>query len=156
MSKSTTSLSRNQSQMEELANSISHGLALVAIVVGTPFLVVSALITGSLGTLFGNLVFSITAMLLYHKLYDLPCINAGQNKRYFSGHRSFGDISTYCGHLYALHPWGAQRHMGLDAVWNCLEHRSGRHCAKSFSRYIPPPYLYRTLSIDGLANRFCH
>jgi hemolysin III len=58
-------LSRDQSRGEELANSISHGIALVAVLVGTPFLILSAVQQGATGVVVGASVFSATAIFLY-------------------------------------------------------------------------------------------
>lgn len=57
--------SREQSRGEELANSISHGIALVATLVGTPFLIMNAVRQGAAALVVGASVFSATAMLLY-------------------------------------------------------------------------------------------
>ena len=36
------SLARNQSHEEELANTVSHGIGLIAAIVGSPFLIIQA------------------------------------------------------------------------------------------------------------------
>jgi len=58
-------LKREQSRGEELANSISHGIALIAAFVGTPFLIVHAARHGDAGLIVGTSVFSATILLLY-------------------------------------------------------------------------------------------
>lgn len=57
--------SREQSRNEELANSISHALALVAMLVGTPFLIMNAVQQGDAGLIVGTSIFCATAIFLY-------------------------------------------------------------------------------------------
>ena len=56
---------RPQSPGEELANSVSHGVALVAAVLGAPVLVVSAVRKGDPAGVVGASVFAATMVLLY-------------------------------------------------------------------------------------------
>jgi len=56
---------RPQSLREEIANSVSHGVGLVAALVGTPFLLVAAVRHGAAGTIVGAGVFAATTLLLY-------------------------------------------------------------------------------------------
>ena len=56
---------RGQSQAEEIANSISHGLGLLAALVGTPFLIMHAARYGDAGFIVGASVFSATMIFLY-------------------------------------------------------------------------------------------
>jgi hemolysin III len=56
---------REQSYAEELANSISHGIGLVASLIGTAFLIVHAPRYGDARSIVGASVFSATAILLY-------------------------------------------------------------------------------------------
>lgn len=55
----------DQSIGEEIANSISHGLALIAVLVGTPFLLVHAVRQGDTGFVVGASIFAATMILLY-------------------------------------------------------------------------------------------
>lgn len=75
--------SREQSRGEEFANSISHGIALVAVLVGTPFLVVNAVQQGALGLIVGTCVFSATAILLYLSSTLYHALSPGRAKRHF-------------------------------------------------------------------------
>ncbi len=54
-----------QSVGEELANAISHGIGLVAALIGAPILLSAALQRGSTGFVIGSIVFTITILLLY-------------------------------------------------------------------------------------------
>jgi hemolysin III len=54
-----------QSASEELANSISHGIGLLAALVGTPILLLAALERGRGGFFIGTIVFTATMVLLY-------------------------------------------------------------------------------------------
>ncbi|MDW5443214.1 PAQR family membrane homeostasis protein TrhA [Polaromonas sp. SM01] len=56
---------RPQSLGEEIANSISHGLALLAALVATPFLVLAAAQRGDTASLVGVSIFAATMVLLY-------------------------------------------------------------------------------------------
>lgn len=56
---------REQSHAEEIANSISHGIGLVAALVGTPFLIMHAARHGDAGFIVGTSVFSATVIFLY-------------------------------------------------------------------------------------------
>lgn len=61
----STASNRGQSLGEEVANSISHGLGLVAAIVGTPFLIFSAIDYADVSFVVGVSVFSGTMILLY-------------------------------------------------------------------------------------------
>ena len=56
---------RDQSQGEEISNSISHGIGLVAALVGTPFLIIHAARQGNAVFVVGTGIFSATMILLY-------------------------------------------------------------------------------------------
>jgi hemolysin III len=56
---------RGQSLGEEVANSISHGVGLVAAIVGTPFLILSAIDYADVSFVVGVSIFSATMILLY-------------------------------------------------------------------------------------------
>lgn len=75
--------SREQSRGEELANSISHGIALVATLVGTPFLIMNAVRQGAAALVVGASVFSATAMLLYLSSTLYHALAPGKAKRVF-------------------------------------------------------------------------
>lgn len=55
----------DQSIGEEIANSLSHGLTLIAALVGTPFLILHAARQGDAGFVAGASVFAATMILLY-------------------------------------------------------------------------------------------
>ena len=54
-----------QSAGEELANSISHGIGLVAALIGAPILLLTALNHGNTLFLIGTIVFTVTILVLY-------------------------------------------------------------------------------------------
>ena len=54
-----------QSAGEELANAISHGIGLVAALIGAPILLLAAFERGSAGFFIGTIVFAVTMLLLY-------------------------------------------------------------------------------------------
>src|SRR5207244_11049578 len=54
-----------QSPGEELANTISHGIGLLAALIGTPVLLLAALDAGSDGFFIGTIIFVMTMLVLY-------------------------------------------------------------------------------------------
>jgi hemolysin III len=74
---------REQSRGEEIANSISHGLGLVAALVATPFLVLQAVRRGDAGFVVGASVFAATMVLLYLASTLYHALPIGQAKRVF-------------------------------------------------------------------------
>ena len=56
---------RTQSLGEEIANSISHGIALLVAVSATPFLIIAAVDRGGIADIVGASVFAATILLLY-------------------------------------------------------------------------------------------
>lgn len=56
---------RPQTKSEEIANSLTHGLALVAAVVASPFLIVHALKSGDMYEITGACIFSTTMVIVY-------------------------------------------------------------------------------------------
>jgi len=74
---------RNQSPGEELANSLSHGAALIASVVGTPFLILRAAEHGDPGYMVGAGVFAATMILLYASSTLYHALRPGRLKHVF-------------------------------------------------------------------------
>ena len=65
MSLSLAASKREQSREEEIANSISHGLGLIAALAATPFLIRHAVRHGDAGFVAGTSIFAATMVLLY-------------------------------------------------------------------------------------------
>ena len=65
MSQPLTPPRRAQSRGEEIANSLSHGFALVVAMVATPFLILHAVRQGDAGFIVGASIFAATMLLLY-------------------------------------------------------------------------------------------
>lgn len=74
---------RNQSKREEIANSISHGIGLAAAIIGTPFLIISALNHGDVAFVVGTSVFSMSMLLLYLSSTLYHALPIGETKRCF-------------------------------------------------------------------------
>jgi len=72
---------RYQTLAEEIANAISHGLGMLAIIVGTPFLLIHAAELGDPGYVVGASLFAATACLLYLSSTLYHCLPAGAAKR---------------------------------------------------------------------------
>src|SRR5476651_514455 len=83
MSTSLAMLLREQSRREEIANSISHGIGLIAALVGTPFLVMYAVRHGDAGSIVGASIFATTMVLLYLSSAIYHALPAGKAKRVF-------------------------------------------------------------------------
>jgi len=72
-----------QSPGEELANSVSHAVGLVATLVAGPVLIASAIRHGGLGTIVGASVFLATAVLLYLFSTLYHAVQSAKAKRVF-------------------------------------------------------------------------
>ena len=73
---------REQSLGEEIANSVSHGVALIAAVVSVPFLIISAR-HQSAASFVGTLVFATTMVLMYLASTLYHALPGGRAKRVF-------------------------------------------------------------------------
>ena len=74
---------REQSQAEEIANSISHGIGLAAALVGTPFLIAQATRQGNVEFLIGTSLFCTTVIFLYLTSTIYHALPTGTAKRAF-------------------------------------------------------------------------
>jgi len=74
---------RGQSRGEELANSISHGIGLLATIVGIPFLVLHAVRQGEARSIAGVSIFAATMVLLYLGSMLYHALPAGKAKNVF-------------------------------------------------------------------------
>lgn len=74
---------RPQSRGEEIANSVSHGIALLAALAGSPVLILAALQRGGVPEIVGASVFALTMVLLYLTSTLLHVLPAGRAKRVF-------------------------------------------------------------------------
>lgn len=74
---------RQQSRGEEIANSISHGIGLIAAIIGTPFLIVHAVRLEDVGFIIGASLFSATMILLYLASSLYHALPKGRAKRCF-------------------------------------------------------------------------
>jgi hemolysin III len=74
---------RPTSAGEEVANSVSHGVALLAALVATPFLVVAAARHGSVPSIVGVSVFGATTILLFTASMTYHALPDGRAKRRF-------------------------------------------------------------------------
>ncbi len=76
-------MSASQSLGEEIANSVSHGLGLVAFLAATPLLIAHAARNGSGAFLLGACVFAATILLLYLGSTLYHALPPGKTKRVF-------------------------------------------------------------------------
>ena len=74
---------RIQSPGEEIANSISHGMGVIASLLGTPFLIVHAVRRGDTGFIVGTCVFCASMILLYLASTLYHALPTGKAKRCF-------------------------------------------------------------------------
>src|SRR5258708_13073786 len=80
-----------QSRGEELANTISHGIGLVAALIGTPVLLLAARNAGSGGFFFGTIIFAVTVLVLFFRSPLYPSLPQTTPKSVLQmfGHSSF-------------------------------------------------------------------
>ena len=74
---------REQSQAEEIANSISHGIGLAVALVGSPFLIMDSARHGDTVFLVGTGIFSATVIFLYLSSTIYHALPIGKAKRVF-------------------------------------------------------------------------
>lgn len=74
---------RPQSKNEEMANSLSHGLGLVAASVGTPFLIIHAARFGDAAFIVGASIFAATMLMLYLGSTIYHALPTGKAKHVF-------------------------------------------------------------------------
>lgn len=74
---------REWSRGEEVANSLSHGVGLLAAVIGTPFLLAVAQANGGTRAFIGMSIFAATTMLLYLSSAVLHWLQPGRAKDFF-------------------------------------------------------------------------
>lgn len=80
----TSDLKRDQSRQEEFANSISHGIGLIAAIAGVPFLINNAFQHGDAKFIVGVIIFSVTTILLYFASTIYHLLPIGKIKRLFN------------------------------------------------------------------------
>ena len=83
MSNHAPAFERPQTFGEEIANAVSHGLALIASIVAIPVLVINAASTGSASAIVGASIFGATLFLLYLASMLYHVMPAGKAKRVF-------------------------------------------------------------------------
>lgn len=83
MSRFFSASKRGQSRGEEIANSLSHGLGLIASLVAAPFLVLHAVRQGDAGFIAGASIFAATMVLLYLASTLYHALPTGHAKRVF-------------------------------------------------------------------------
>jgi hemolysin III len=83
MNRSLATPNREQSRGEEIANSISHGIGLIAALAATPFLIMDATRRGDAGFIAGVSIFATTMILLYLSSTLYHALPAGRAKRVF-------------------------------------------------------------------------
>jgi hemolysin III len=83
MSTSLAVSQREQSRGEEIANSISHGIGLIAAIAATPFLVMHAIRLGDAGFIVGVSIFAATMVLLYLASAIYHALPSGKAKHVF-------------------------------------------------------------------------
>lgn len=76
---------REQSHGEGIANSISHRMALAAMLVGIPFLIMHGARQGAVVRIEGAGVFSVSSMLLYLSSTLYHALSVGEARPFSSG-----------------------------------------------------------------------
>jgi hemolysin III len=83
MSRRLASPKRRQSQGEEIANSVSHGVGLLAALAGAPVLIVAAVSRGRAADIAGASVFAATIVLVYFSSTLYHALPGNRAKRVF-------------------------------------------------------------------------
>lgn len=83
MQPSNANLKREQSRAEEIANSSSHAVGLLAALIGTPVLIVHAARQGDAAFIVGVIIFAAAVLLLYLASTLYHALPAGKAKRVF-------------------------------------------------------------------------
>ncbi|MDP2867306.1 hemolysin III family protein [Methyloversatilis sp.] len=83
MQPSRANLKREQSHAEEIANSSSHAIGLLAALIGTPVLIVHAVRQDDAAFIVGVIIFAATVLLLYLASTLYHALPAGKAKRVF-------------------------------------------------------------------------
>ena len=78
-----SSLNRKQTRGEEIANSISHGMGLMAVLIGTPLLIVNAARRADAAFIVGVSIFCASGILLYLASQLYHALPPGKGKRVF-------------------------------------------------------------------------
>ncbi|WP_155323489.1 PAQR family membrane homeostasis protein TrhA [Desulfosarcina ovata] len=78
-----SNIKREQSQGEEIANSVSHGIGLITALAGTPFLIVNAVQLDDAGFIVGTCLFCATMILLYFASALYHALPSGKAKNRF-------------------------------------------------------------------------
>jgi hemolysin III len=144
-----------QSLGEELANSLSHGVGFVAAVVGTPFLLAEVARVGGVADLVGAVVFARRSCWpTWLRPCTTRCLAARQGNPAGPGSRLH--LPADRRHLHAVHPRGAARRMGLDAVRAGLDAGAGRGRHEGLPRRAVPAPVGGVLPGHGLADRHRH
>ncbi len=112
---------RPQSLGEEIANSISHGVGLLAATLAIPVLVIGAIRRGGIGTLIGASVFGVTMLLLYSASTLYHALARNRAKRVFQvlDHSAIYSINRR--HLHSICSRCAPGCLGVDAARSGLE-----------------------------------
>ena len=143
---------RHQTRGEEVANSVSHGMALLAAAAAVPVLVVTSARHGTRDQhRRRSCVFAATMLLVYAASALYHAIPHGAPKRFFRK-LDQGAIFLFIAGSYTPFLLGAARGpVGLDAVRARLGAGRGRRHAEGARPDGAPVPVDRTLPRDGLA-----
>ncbi len=83
MRASANDVGRVQSRAEEMANAISHGVALLGSIAAIPILIVGAVRDGGAAAVVGASIFGVSLLLLYSASTIYHALSAGKAKRIF-------------------------------------------------------------------------
>jgi hemolysin III len=137
------------SNKEEIANGVSHGIALVGCLVATPFLLSSAARPGDAWNVAGTAVFAgaMIFMCLSSALYHV--LPENRTKRVL---RVLDHIAI-CGYLYSVYFGRLAWRLGLDAFQHRVGFGSPWCGAEDKGSPLAPLHFDRPLSGNGLADR---
>lgn len=146
---SLTAITRPQSRNEEIANSISHGLGLVAAIVGSPFLLVHAARFGDAASIVGASIFAATMLMLYLGSTLYHTLPAGNAKHVFRVIEHAAIFLLIAGTYTPFYTGCAAGRVGLDLVWAGVGAGRSGHCDENLQPDFPSRHLHRPYLLMG-------
>lgn len=139
---------------EEIANSVSHGVALLAAIASVPFLMASAQ-NLNVASFVGAIVFASTMVLLYLASTLYHAMPTGRAKRVFCK-LDHGAIYLFIAGSYTPFSLGALGGpWGWSLFWLAWSLAAIGIMLKAFDRLSHPWAIHRSLSRHGMAGRTC-
>ena len=118
---------RHRISLEELLNSITHGIGLALSIAGFVVLLILAATRGTAWQIVSCAVYGTTLVALYAASTLYHGIPDPKRKTHFQNPRSLRNLSTDRRHLHAIPTSKSTRPLGLDAPRNSLDASRSRN-----------------------------